>query len=91
MEVETDHNDSNKRKEVTNKVPFYRLFSFTDPVDYALMFLGSVSAIGHGFSMPLMSVIFGEVVDTFGKADNTGEVVNTVSKVMLFPRALLMS
>lgn len=81
MAVEAKRIDSDEKPNVTNSVPFYRLFSFTDPVDRALMLLGSVAAVGHGVSMPLMTIILGEVVNTFGITNNTGELTRSVSRV----------
>lgn len=64
------------------KVPLYMLFSFADGLDVVLMALGTVAAVANGLSMPLMTFIFGELVNAFGLAD-TGEVVHRVSKVRL--------
>ncbi|KAI4311051.1 hypothetical protein MLD38_035987 [Melastoma candidum] len=83
MAVETKGIDAAEKPKVVNSVPFYRLFSFTDPVDRVLMFLGSVAAVGHGLSMPLMTVILGEVVNTFGMTNNPGGVAHSVSRVAL--------
>ncbi|KAI4311048.1 hypothetical protein MLD38_035984 [Melastoma candidum] len=64
-------------------VPYYRLFSFADALDQLLMLVGSVAAIGNGVSMPLMTIIFGELVNSFGESANTKELVHAVSKVSL--------
>lgn len=73
--------DRSKKKIVAKKVPFYKLFIFADGIDYALMFVGAITAIGNGISFPLMTLIFGEVVDTFGENQDTTGVVHAVSKV----------
>ncbi|KVH92714.1 AAA+ ATPase domain-containing protein [Cynara cardunculus var. scolymus] len=54
-----------KKKE--QSVPFYQLFSFADKFDYVLMILGSIGAIIHGSSMPFFFLLFGQMVNGFGK------------------------
>ncbi|XP_073138937.1 ABC transporter B family member 11-like [Henckelia pumila] len=66
-----------------NKVPFYKLFLFADSADYALMAIGSVSAIATGLCLPIMTLLFSELADSFGQNVGTKSVVNEVSKVSL--------
>ncbi|KAK2412274.1 ABC transporter B family member [Trifolium repens] len=74
----------NKVKDQSNKtVPFYKLFSFADSWDYMLMFVGTLSAVGNGISMPLMTIIIGDTLDAFGGNVNTKQIVHQVSKVSL--------
>ncbi|BFG14778.1 hypothetical protein CerSpe_010520 [Prunus speciosa] len=76
--------DTNKSKEDgTKTVPYYKLFSFADSLDYLLMSVGTISAIGNGVCMPLMTIIFGDVVNSFGRTENNKEVVDAVTKVAL--------
>ncbi|XP_021803601.1 ABC transporter B family member 12-like, partial [Prunus avium] len=76
--------DTNKSKEDgTKTVPYYKLFSFADSLDYLLMSVGTISAIGNGVCMPLMTIIFGDVVNSFGGTENNKEVVDAVTKVAL--------
>ncbi|KAL8252897.1 hypothetical protein R6Q59_036590 [Mikania micrantha] len=73
-----------KEKESTNTVPFYKLFAFADVVDHILMIVGTVSAIGNGICLPLMTVLLGDLVNSFGhNQNNTNNVVTLVSKVSL--------
>ena len=73
----------NKAKDESNKtVPFHKLFSFADSWDHLLMFVGTVSAVGNGLSMPLMVIIIGDAIDAFGRNANTKQAVHDVSKVM---------
>ncbi|PKI36032.1 hypothetical protein CRG98_043607 [Punica granatum] len=65
------------------KVPFYRLFSFADSLDCTLMVVGTVGAVGSGICLPLMTVIFGELLDSFGGAGDTKVVLHNVSMVSL--------
>lgn len=72
-----------KRKESTNTVAFHKLFTYADSTDIILMSIGTIAAICHGLCMPLMSIFFGEVVDSFGKAQNNVDMAHSVSKVTL--------
>ncbi|KAK3017231.1 hypothetical protein RJ639_007149, partial [Escallonia herrerae] len=73
--------DEIKKTEVTEAVPFYKLFCFADSTDYVLMLFGTLTAVGSGMSTPLMAVIFGELVDTFGKTSDTKILAHEVFKV----------
>uniref|UniRef100_A0A5B7CEH4 Putative ABC transporter B family member 11 n=1 Tax=Davidia involucrata TaxID=16924 RepID=A0A5B7CEH4_DAVIN len=70
-------------QESTNTVPFRKLFSFADSTDIVLMIVGTIGAIGNGVCMPLMTILFGELVDSFGQTQNNKDVVHVVSKVSL--------
>lgn len=63
-------------------VAFYKLFGFADSIDKILMIIGSIGAVGNGISVPLMTVLFGELVDSFGQ-NQTKAVISVVSKVAL--------
>ncbi|KAK3022689.1 hypothetical protein RJ639_047605 [Escallonia herrerae] len=75
--------EKTKEKEVTNTIPFYRLFSFADSTDIILMMAGTIGAIGNGICLPVMTIIFGELVDSFGQTQNNKDIVRVVSKVAL--------
>ncbi|KAF8408980.1 hypothetical protein HHK36_005050 [Tetracentron sinense] len=64
------------------KVSFYKLFSFGDRLDKVLMSIGTIAAIANGFSQPLMTLIFGQLINSFGGSDRS-HVVEAVSKVSL--------
>lgn len=73
--------EKSKEKEAVNKVPFRKLFAFADFTDAILMIIGSIGAIGNGLCMPLMTILFGDLTDSFGQNQNSNEVVDAVSKV----------
>ncbi|KAK4419593.1 ABC transporter B family member 11 [Sesamum alatum] len=75
--------DSSNEKTSVEKVPYHKLFSFADPADYALMVIGTITAVGSGLCLPLMTVLFGELANSFGQNAETKRVVNEVSKVSL--------
>ncbi|KAL6186143.1 hypothetical protein ACLB2K_042264 [Fragaria x ananassa] len=58
--------DKSKEDATNNRIPYYKLFSFADIMDYLYMSVGTISAIGNGLCMPLMTVIMGEVINSFG-------------------------
>ncbi|KAI0510743.1 hypothetical protein KFK09_011352 [Dendrobium nobile] len=78
-----DPEDSEKKGENNHTVPFYKLFSFADPSDVFLMILGSVGALANGAALPLMTVLFGNLIQSFGGAKDIHDVVHRVSKVSL--------
>lgn len=63
------------------KVAFHKLFTFADRLDVVLMIVGTLSAIGNGLAQPLMTLIFGQLINSFGSSDRSN-VVKEVSKVI---------
>ncbi|KAE9618861.1 putative xenobiotic-transporting ATPase [Lupinus albus] len=80
---EDTHDVKSKQKEKPETVPFHRLFSFADSTDILLMTVGTIGAIGNGLGLPLMTLLFGQMIDTFGSIQRTDHVVEEVSKVSL--------
>ncbi|KAI9195310.1 hypothetical protein LWI28_013695 [Acer negundo] len=81
QEAEQNGEESNEDDQ-NQKVSFYKLFTFADRLDVVMMIVGTLSAIIGGLAQPLMSVIFGEIVDSFGTA-TPDNVVGVVSKASL--------
>lgn len=75
--------ESEKKKDQT--LPFYQLFSFADKYDYVLMICGSMGAIIHGSSMPVFFLLFGEMVNGFGKNQmDLHKMTHEVAKYALY-------
>ncbi|KAJ8621637.1 hypothetical protein MRB53_030166 [Persea americana] len=74
---ERDGGGGHSRRE--EKVPFYKLFSFADGWDIVMMISGTLAAIGTGLSMPLMTVIFGQLINSFA-GSNSNSIVHEVTK-----------
>ncbi|XP_061375398.1 ABC transporter B family member 4-like [Gastrolobium bilobum] len=72
-----------KQKQKPDTVPFHKLFSFADSTDILLMTVGTVGAIGTGLSRPLMTLLFGQMIDRFGSNQQNTDIVKEVSKVSL--------
>ena len=76
--------EAEKKKE--QSLPFYQLFTFADKYDYLLMISGSLGAIIHGSSMPVFFLLFGEMVNGFGKnQSDLTKMTHEVAKVHFSP------
>lgn len=60
------------------RVALHRLFVFADRTDAALMAVGAVAAVANGMAQPLMTLIFGDVIDAFGSGITDGVVHRVV-------------
>ncbi|CAN6689574.1 unnamed protein product [Malus baccata var. baccata] len=81
-EVNNNSGSQAKADQEKQKVAFYKLFAFADRLDIALMIVGTISAVGNGLSQPLMTLVFGNLINTFGSTD-PGHIVPMISKVSL--------
>ncbi|CAL9237236.1 unnamed protein product [Arabidopsis halleri] len=77
----TENKDEEHEK--TKTVPFYKLFAFADSFDFLLMILGTLGSIGNGLGFPLMTLLFGDLIDAFGQNQTNTDVTAKVSKVAL--------
>ena len=76
-----------KKKE--QSLPFLQLFAFADKYDWFLMTLGSLGAVVHGSSMPVFFLLFGEMVNGFGKNQfNFHKMTSEVTKVLISSQIL---
>ncbi|CAA7056186.1 unnamed protein product [Microthlaspi erraticum] len=82
-EGEEEETKKEKSDEKPKTVPFYKLFAFADSVDVFLIICGSIGAIGNGVCLPLMTLLFGDLIDSFGQNQNNKDIVDLVSKVCL--------
>nr|CAB3219617.1 multidrug resistance protein 1A-like [Phallusia mammillata] len=57
--------DKEEKKEPEPTVDYYQIFRYADSLDYLLLFLGTVCAIGHGASLPIMFIFFGDMTGSF--------------------------
>ncbi|KAI3980190.1 hypothetical protein MKX01_033331 [Papaver californicum] len=75
--------DGNPKKEedaaAEASVPYYKLFSYADRYDMLMMLVGTISSIASGMGMPLLMIMLGQVIDSFGSPDK----INAVNKVAL--------
>ncbi|KAJ1289132.1 hypothetical protein BS78_02G141500 [Paspalum vaginatum] len=66
------------------RVPLHRLFAFADRTDAALMAVGAVAAVANGMAPPLMTFIFGDVIDAFGSGANSDVLHRVIQVIMNF-------
>ncbi|KAK4261777.1 hypothetical protein QN277_004731 [Acacia crassicarpa] len=75
--------EAKKKKE--QSLPFYQLSSFADKYDWLFMISGSLGAIVHGSSMLVLFLLFGELVNGFGKNQmDLKKMTEEVSKYALY-------
>ncbi|CAM8937441.1 unnamed protein product [Rhodiola kirilowii] len=67
----------------SSRVPFYMLFSFGDRKDFVLMLLGTVGALGNGATFPLMTILLGSTVNSFGSNSDTKLLLREVAQLAL--------
>ncbi|KAG0470606.1 hypothetical protein HPP92_017306 [Vanilla planifolia] len=70
-------------EESNGMVPFHRLFSLADATDIALMTIGTLGAVANGLVLPLTTLFFGDLINSFGRATDIQNVVHQVSKEAL--------
>ncbi|XP_030967976.1 ABC transporter B family member 9-like [Quercus lobata] len=83
-----DGNGGNESEDMAAKidkqrVPFYKMFTFADKFDLFFMTMGTIGAVGNGLAQPLMTIIFGKLINSFGSSDPS-KVVDEVAKVALY-------
>nr|XP_051225562.1 ABC transporter B family member 4-like isoform X4 [Lolium perenne] len=71
-----------EKDEAKKKVPLLGMFSYADRMDVLLMVVGTLGAMGNGVAEPLMSVLFGNVINSFGESSSS-DVLRRVTKVVL--------
>ncbi|XP_050210134.1 ABC transporter B family member 9-like isoform X2 [Mercurialis annua] len=67
-----------EKQELAN---FFILFIFADRVDIFLMIIGTICAIAHGISGPLMTLIFSQLINSFGNAHTS--TTTDLSKIVI--------
>ncbi|KAG1370988.1 ABC transporter B family member 4 [Cocos nucifera] len=84
-EMPDQHESEKSEKQDDGKytAPFYKLFTFADSTDIGLMILGTVGAVANGLALPLMTILLGDLIQSFGGALDVHDVVHRVSKVAL--------
>ncbi|CAI7761863.1 unnamed protein product [Closterium sp. NIES-54] len=80
--VDEEEEKKGKKKEKKPAVPYWRLFSYADRTDVALMAVGTFGAVLHGAALPISFLFLGKMVDSFGTNDLSG--VNTFVLAMVY-------
>lgn len=65
-------------------IPFYKLFSYADKLDYFLMLVGALGAAAHGAAVPVFFIFFGKLIDAMGNSfASQADVSHEVAKYSL--------
>uniref|UniRef100_A0A453FAP0 Uncharacterized protein n=1 Tax=Aegilops tauschii subsp. strangulata TaxID=200361 RepID=A0A453FAP0_AEGTS len=84
MDAAAKGRDGEEKKEGGHgkRVSFTGMFRYADRTDQLLMLVGTLAALANGVSQPLMTVIFGDMIDAFGGA-TSDNVLHRVNKAVL--------
>ncbi|KAF8696110.1 hypothetical protein HU200_037000 [Digitaria exilis] len=64
----TGRDGGDKEKKDVKKVSLLGMFRYADRLDVLLMVVGAVGAVANGVAEPLVTVLFGNVIDSFGES-----------------------
>nr|CAB3473981.1 unnamed protein product [Digitaria exilis] len=78
----TGRDGGDKEKKDAKKVSLLGMFRYADRLDVLLMVVGAVGAVANGVAEPLVTVLFGNVIDSFGES-TAQSIIRKVSKVVL--------
>ncbi|XP_037413695.1 ABC transporter B family member 4-like isoform X1 [Triticum dicoccoides] len=82
MDATAEASGGGKDDRPEKKVPLSGMFRYADRLDVLLMAVGSLGAVANGVSEPLISVLFGDVINSFGQSTSS-TVLRAVTKVCL--------
>ncbi|VAH62870.1 unnamed protein product [Triticum turgidum subsp. durum] len=82
MDATAEASSGGKGDRPEKKVPLLDMFRYADRLDVLLMAVGSLGAVANGVSEPLISILFGDVINSFGQS-TTSTVLRAVTKVCL--------
>ncbi|KAI3985522.1 hypothetical protein MKX01_033836 [Papaver californicum] len=72
-------------KSAIKPLPFHKLLSYADPLDWTLMALGTLGSIVHGMAQPIGYLLLGKALNAFGdNIDDTDAMVTALYKVIPF-------
>jgi ATP-binding cassette, subfamily B (MDR/TAP), member 1 len=94
-EKKEENNGTEKEREKGSsgdegKVPILKMFKFSDSHDVALMVVGTAAALANGISQPMMTFIFGQMIDAFG-GGTSADILDRVNSVCCFNFHLFVS
>lgn len=77
-----DETDERKKPVTTQTLPFHKLLSQADAIDWILMALGTLGSIVHGIAQPVGYMLLGKALNAYGNnTNNTDDMVEALNKV----------
>lgn len=58
---------------------YFKLYSHAEPFDCFLIAIGTLGAVAAGVTMPLFTVVFGQLVNTYGGGPVTSSQINEIA------------
>ncbi|KAK2972823.1 hypothetical protein RJ640_028351 [Escallonia rubra] len=84
-EKTNDEVEDTKKEIAAETLPFHKLLSYADALDWTLMILGTLGSIVHGFAQPVTYLLLGKALDAFGRNINDSDaMVTALNKVIPF-------
>ena len=74
---------SNNNQQKDKDIPFIKLFRYATKYDYFLITVGIIASAGNGILMPLFSLVFGEMTDSFSPKSTPDTVVQSAGNQAL--------
>ena len=91
-EAKRDDTEDVKTEIITEALPFHKLLSYADALDWTLMALGALGSIVHGLAQPIGYLLLGKALDAFGNnIHDTKAMVKALKKVWLCTRHIFNS
>ena len=85
------HDDGRKDDKSPRRVPepasllsYWTLYRYCRPLDWFLVIVGTLGAMAGGASMPVFTIILGRVINTFGQATSTHELVKELYSLIIW-------
>ncbi|XP_064648001.1 ATP-dependent translocase ABCB1-like isoform X1 [Lineus longissimus] len=84
VEIKDPEKDGKKKKKKDEEPPppavgVFAMFRFGTCLDYFLMIIGTLGAMGHGAALPLVLLFFGEMIDSFAVYSQLEKILSTVN------------
>ncbi|KAL4426347.1 hypothetical protein ABPG74_006285 [Tetrahymena malaccensis] len=76
-------NEAPKKKEKSH-LPLTALFRFASRQDWTMMIIGSIAALLNGLSYPSFSLIFGQMIDSFGPTSTGDDLVKAAGTQCIY-------